>query len=276
MLLLLLVQAGCIKKKVVLPQSQRLLPAKTATRADLLQDLEKRSKEIETLKLTFTVEYSSGAKSGVLDEYRETKGYLFVQRPDHIRVQVQMPIVLTTVAVMVSDGKEYRLSIPLKNLFAVEDVNAPMSQKSSFANLRPRIFLDGLFINVMPYLDKPNIKSLVEEAIVGVHSYYVFSFVDTNGPELRLLEKIWIDREELQVSRKQLFGADGKLEQDVDYVEYHHVEGIPYPKSIVIRRPVEDFTFKLNLQQTTMNEKLDMKVFDLPRPEGSQLLQVTK
>jgi len=62
-----------------------------------LQDLEKRSKEIETLKLTFTVEYSSGAKSGVLDEYRETKGYLFVQRPDHIRVQVQMPIVLTTV-----------------------------------------------------------------------------------------------------------------------------------------------------------------------------------
>jgi hypothetical protein len=187
-----------------------------------------------------------------------------------------MPIVLTTVAVMVSDCNEYRLSIPLKNLFAVENVNAPMSSNSSFSNLRPRIFLDGMFVDITPYLDKPNIKSLLEEAVVGIHSYYVFSFVDTSGTVLRLLEKIWIDREKLEISRKQLFGPDGRLEQDAEFVDYHHVDDIPYPTAIVIRRPVEDFTFKLNLQQTTMNEKLDMKVFDLPRPEGAQTLQVTK
>jgi len=277
LLLLLLLQAGCIKKTIVVPQAQRLLPAKTATRPELLQALQKMSKQIETLKATVGIEFSrGGAKSGVLDEYRETKGYVFVDRPSHIRVQVQMPIVLTTVAVMVSDGQQYRLSIPIKNQFAIEDVTAPISPKSSLSNLRPQIFLDGLFVDVMPHLNKPTVKALFEEAVVGVRSYYVFSFFETANAEPELLEKIWIDRTDLNVSRKQVFGREGKRETDVDYQDYNHQDGILYPKAIVIHRPIEDFSVKMVLQQTTMNEKLDEKIFDLPQPEGSELVQLTK
>ena len=277
LLLLPLLQAGCIKKTTVVPQAQRLLPAKTATRPELLQALQQRSKQIETLKATVVIDFSrGGAKSGVLDQYRETKGYVFVDRPSHIRVQVQLPIVLTTVAVMVSDGQQYRLSIPVKNQFAIEDVSAPISPKSSLSNLRPQIFLDGLFVDVMPHLSKPTVKALFEEAVVGIHSYYVFSFFEMANPEPELLEKIWIDRTDLNVSRKQVFGRDGKLETDVDYQDYHEQDGILYPKAIVIHRPGEDFSVKMILQQTTMNEKLDEKIFDLPRPEGSELVQLTK
>jgi len=273
LLLPLLAQMGCIKKTTVLPQSQRLLPAKNATRAELLETLETKSKQIETLKATVSLDLSrGGAKSGVLDEYRQTKGYVLVERPAHIRVQVQMPLVLTTVAVMVSDGKEYRLSIPPKNQFAVESVNAPVSPRSSLSNLRPQVFLDGLFVDVRPYAGKP---ALFEEAVVGIHSYYVFSFIDVNGADAQILEKIWIDRSDLEVSRKQVFGKDGQLETDVDYQEYHHEAGVPVPKQIVIHRPVEDLTVKMTFQQTTLNEKLDAKVFDLPRPEGSELLQLS-
>lgn len=277
-LLFLAISVGCVKKTTVVPQSERLLPAKDATRAELFQSLEEKSKLIETLKGTFTVEFSkSSAKTGVLDEYRETKGYVFVERPDHIRVQVQVPIVLTTVAVMVSDGHEYRLSIPVKNQFAVADVNAPINPNSAFSNLRPRIFLDGLFIDIRPYLNKPNsMAPLFEEAVVGVHSYYVFSFFDSSETSPELLEKIWIDRTDLQVSRKQMFGKNGKLEQDVDYQEYQREGEIQYPKTIVIHRPIEEFTVKMTFQKTTMNEKLDEKVFDLPRPSGAAIVQITK
>src|SRR5206468_208656 len=117
---------------------------------------------------------------------------------------------------------------------------------------------------------------IFEEAVVGIHSYYVFSFVDTSGSELQLLEKIWIDRTDLEVGRRQIFGKDGRVEQDVEYQEYHHEDGIPFPKTMVIHRPIEDFTVKLTFQQTTMNEKLDAKVFELPRPDGSQLMQLTQ
>jgi outer membrane lipoprotein-sorting protein len=271
--LLLLVQASCIKKTTVVPESQRLLPAQTATRSELLQALQEKSKQVETLKATVGIEFSrGGAKTGVLDEYRETKGYVFVERPSHIRIQVQMPLVLTTVAVMVSDGQQYRLSIPVKNQFAIEDVNAPISPKSSLSNLRPQIFLDGLFVDVTPFENKP----LFEEAVIGTHSYYVFSFFDNSGSESQLLQKLWIDRTDMEVSRKQVFGKDGKLETDVDYQNYVGETGKRYPKVIVIHRPIEDFTVKMTFQQTTMNEKLDAKIFDLPRPEGSELVQVRK
>jgi outer membrane lipoprotein-sorting protein len=276
-LLPLLFQASCIKKTTVVPPAQRLLPAKSATRPELLQTLQQHSREIATLKATVGIEFTrGGAKSGVLDEYRETRGYVFVDRPSHIRVQVQLPIVLTTVAIMVSDGQQYRLSIPIKNQFAIEDVNAPISAKSSLSDLRPQVFLDGLFVDVMPYLSKDSIKALFEEAVVGVHSYYVFSFFDLASSEPQLLEKLWIDRTNLDVSRKQIFGREGRLETDVEYQDYHREDGIPYPKIIVIHRPIEDFSVKLTLQQTTMNEKLDANIFELPRPEGSELVQLTK
>ena len=272
--LLLLVQAGCIKKTTVVPQSERLLPAQTATRSELLQALQEKSKQVETLKATVGIEFSrGGAKTGVLDEYRETKGYVFVERPSHIRVQVQMPVVLTTVAIMVSDGQQYRLSVPIKNQFAIEDVNAPISADSSLNNLRPQIFLDGLFVDITRYEKK---QALFEEAVVGTHSYYVFSFFDNSDSEPQLQEKLWIDRTDMEVSRKQVFGKDGRLETDVDYQNYAGEAGMRYPKAIIIHRPLEDFTVKMTFQQTTMNEKLDAKIFDLPRPEGSKLLQVRK
>ena len=274
-LLLLLVQVGCIKKTTVVPPSERLLSAKTATREELIQRLREISGKIETLKGTVTLDLSrGGAKTGVLDEYRQTKGYVFVERPAHIRVQVQMPLVLTTVAVMVSDGQQFRLSIPIKNQFAIQDVNAPINPKNSLSGLRPQIFLDGLFVDITPYLNNPNVKPAIEEAIVGVRSYYIFSFYNTSGAELELLEKIWVDRTDLEVGRKQVFGKDGRLETDVDFQEYHNEGGIPYPKTIVIHRPGEDVTVKMTFTQTTMNETLDAKIFDLPRPEGSELLQL--
>jgi outer membrane lipoprotein-sorting protein len=269
-----MVQAGCIKKTTVLPQSERLLPAKNARRSDLFQALEEQSRQIETLKATVSLEYShGGAKSGVLDQYRETKGYVFVDRPSHIRVQVQAPLVLTTLAVIVSDGQQFRLSIPIKNQFAIADVNASPNSKNSLANLRPKILLDGLFVDVRPYLNKPN---LFEEAVVGIHSFYVFTFFDTTGSEPDVQEKLWIDRENLEVARKQIFGKEGRLEQDIEYQNYHHEKGTRYPQVVVIHRPIEDFTLKMTFQQTTINEKLDAKVFELPRPEGSQLVQLTQ
>jgi outer membrane lipoprotein-sorting protein len=275
-LLFLLVQTSCIKKTTVVPQEQRLLPAKTASRSELLEGLHEKSKEIQTLKATVALDFSRGGpQSGVLDEYRQTKGYVFVERPSHIRIQVQMPIVLTTVATMVSDGSEYRVSIPIKNQYAVMNVDAPVNPKNSLSNLRPKIFLDGLFVDLTPYENRPSVKSLFEENVEGVRSYYIFTFVDTAGPELQPLEKIWIDRSNLEVSRKQVFGKEGKVETDVDYLNYKMRDGLAFPEVIVIHRPVEDFTVKMTFQQLAANEKLEAKVFDLPRPEGSELVPLT-
>jgi hypothetical protein len=106
-LLLLLGQVGCISvsRRRVVPAAERPLPAKTVSRADLLMGLEEKSKQIRTLQATVALDASGGAMTtGVLTEYRQTKGFVIVDRPSHIRIKAQAPLALATVFDMVSDG----------------------------------------------------------------------------------------------------------------------------------------------------------------------------
>ena len=276
LILLLLFPASCISRKRVLPEEQRLLPAKTATRAELVQDLEAKSNSIQTLQGTVSLDLSGGgAKSGVLTEYHQTTGYVVVDRPKQIRFKVVAPIVLSTIADMVSDGRQYRVSIPVKNQFLVGDVNAPANSKTALANLRPQHLLDGLFIDVRPYLNKAQVKSVLEEAVQGRRSYYVFSFINIGGSEAQLMEKLWIDRTDMQVSRKQVFAKEGRLETDVEYLDYQSESTESFPQTVVIQRPLEEYTLKMTFQKAAFNQKLADDSFNLERPEGSELVRLT-
>ena len=276
LILLLLFPASCISKKRVLPEEQRLLPAKTATRAELVQDLEAKSNSIQTLQGTVSLDLSGGgAKSGVLTEYHQTTGYVVVDRPKQIRFKVVAPIVLSTIVDMVSDGGQYRVSIPVKNQFFVCDVNAPANSKTALVNLRPQHLLDGLFIDVRPYLNKAQVKSVLEEAVQGRRSYYVFSFINIGGSEAQLMEKLWIDRTDMQVSRKQVFAKEGRLETDVEYLDYQSEGAESFPQTVVIQRPLEEYTVRMTFLKAAFNQKLAADTFNLERPDGSELVRLT-
>ena len=276
LIFLLLFPASCVSRKRVLPEEQRLLPAKSATRAELVQDLETRSNSIQTLQGTVSLDLSGGgAKSGVLTEYHQTTGYVVVDRPKQIRFKVVAPIVLSTIVDMVSDGGQYRVSIPVKNQFFVGDVNAPANSKTALVNLRPQHLLDGLFIDVRPYLNKAQVKSVLEEAVQGRRSYYVLSFINIGGSEAQLMEKLWIDRTDMQVSRKQVFAKEGRLETDVEYLDYQSESTESFPQTVVIQRPLEEYTVKMTFQKAAFNQKLADDSFNLERPEGSELVRLT-
>jgi outer membrane lipoprotein-sorting protein len=276
-LLLLVIQTSCISRRRVLPQDERLLPAKTATRDQLLHQLEERSNSVKTLQGTIFLDLSGGgAKSGVLTEYHQTTAYVVVDRPRQIRFKVVVPIVLSTIADMVSDGEQVRVSIPLKNQFVVGDANGPLLTKTALANLRPQHLLDGLFVDVRPYENNPEVKSLLEETVQGRRSYYVFSFINVAGSYAQLLEKLWIDRTDLQISRKQVFDKDGRVETEVAYSNYQTDGESSFPHTVVIQRPVEEYTLKMAFQKATLNQKLPQGAFNLERPEGSDLVQVAR
>ena len=276
LILLLLFSASCISRKRVLPEEQRLLPAKPATRAELVQDLEAKSNSIQTLQGTVSLDLSGGgAKSGVLTEYHQTTGYVVVDRPKQIRFKVVAPIVLSTIVDMVSDGGQYRVSIPVKNQFFVGDVNAPANSKTALVNLRPQHLLDGLFIDVRPYLNNAQVKSVLEEAVQGRRSYYVFSFINIGGSEAQLMEKLWIDRTDMQVSRKQVFAKEGRLETDVEYLDYQSEGAESFPQTVVIQRPLEEYTVKMTFLKAAFNQKLADDTFNLERPDGSELVRLT-
>ena len=276
-ILLLVIQASCISRRRVLSQDERLLPAKTATLEELLHQLEERSHSVQTLQGTIFLDLSGGgAKSGVLTEYHQTTAYVVVDRPQQIRFKVVVPIVLSTIADMVSDGTQVRVSIPLKNQFVVGAASEPLVTKTALANLRPQHLLDGMFVDIRPYEKDPQVKSYLEETVQGRRSYYVFSFIDIAGKYAQLLEKLWIDRTDMQISRKQVFGKDGRVETEVNYSNYQLDGENSFPHTIVIQRPVEEYTLKMAFQKATLNQKLPEDAFNLQRPEGSDLVQMAR
>jgi outer membrane lipoprotein-sorting protein len=279
--LILFLQAGCISKKHTVPQDQRLLPAKSATKADLMKDLEKTSKQIRTLSATVSLDASRGGPtSGVVTEYREAKGYVLAERPSNIRIKALIPVLGSTAFDMVSDGRKYYLSIPSKNQWAEGDVNAPADTKTAKTKVvslpPPQSFLDGLFVDISPYLENPDVLSTFQEATEGQRSYYVFTFMRKaeSGRELQILEKLWIDRtRDLEVSRKQIFRPDGRIETEVEYSNYKSDGDVRFPETINMQWPVEEYSLKMTFQKTAFNQKLHDNTFNLERPAGSDLVQ---
>jgi membrane protein YqaA with SNARE-associated domain/outer membrane lipoprotein-sorting protein len=266
---------GCISRKTRIPSDQRPLQALSKTRAELMQDLEARSNSITTLNARVTLDASGGArKTGILEEYHQTTGLILVERPGQIRMRAQVPVIGTTVFDMSSDGQQFVVNIPFKSKFLVGDPNAPTKSDNGMMNWRPRIILEALFVNILPYLSDPNVKPFIEESIVGRVSYYVMGFLDVAGTEARLLEKIWIDRTDLHVARKQMFGSDGRLETDVVFSDYQPAGAASFPQVITIQRPVDDAALKITFTKTTVNEKLTAEQFVLQQPAGSELVQV--
>ena len=136
--------------------------------------------------------------------------------------------------------------------------------------------MDALFVDVDQHLNSPSVLPVFSEARIDRRSFYVFEFVDGSGAVPVLLEKIWIDRGDLRVSRKQLFGEEGVVETDVSYSLYENIDGIGFPKQIEIQRPVEDYTVLINVQSAQLNLELEEEAFVLIDPPGAELIDLNE
>lgn len=273
----LLASGGCVSRKRVIPESERLLPAKTMTRAEAVEKLTERSRAIQTFRAAVTLHFSSGAmKSGgtSFNDYREVDGVVLLERPNRIQIQGDVPVVGTSLFEMVSDGSEFRVWIPPKNKFYVGESQAPPTSDNPVLNLRPANITEALLVDIVPYMNDSNIRSSWKEMTQGQRSYYVLEFFNAASNEAQIIEEIWIDRSTLEVARKLVFAADGKVNADIDFSEYDDAGPIRYPRVITIHRPVEDYTLTMMFKNPTLNAALSPDAFQLNRPPGAELVQL--
>jgi outer membrane lipoprotein-sorting protein len=224
--------------------------------------------------VTLDVASVTGTDKSILMEYRQTKGFILVERPGHIRIRAQAPLALATVFDMVSDGRVFRVSVPLKNKFYMGDNQAPPEPAGNpVVNLRPKVIMDALFVDIREHLKNPQIKWTLEEAAVGRTSYYVVQFINIAGENAELIEKLWVDRTNMNTVRKQTFGSDGKLEMDVEYSGHQSIGEISYPQVISIQR-IEDYSLKITFQKNALNQQLAADAFRLEPPAGAEVVQL--
>ena len=210
--------------------------------------------------------------SGVIKEYRDVRGFILLEAPRQIRILGQAPVVRTTLFDMVSDGRDFRLSIPPKNKFIVGKTDFRRKTKNSLENLRPQHILDALLV---PKINSEKEKYVPEEAEGGARRFYVISIVEPgeNG-SLDLKRKVWFERANLDLARVQLYGPGGTYMQDVQYADYQDFGGVSFPSRIEIARPAEDYRLVIRVEKATFNQPIAPEKFVLDQPAGSELIQL--
>jgi hypothetical protein len=245
--------------------------AQTASRSQLLAQLESTGNAIQTLQAKVSLLATGGGLStDVFTEYPETTGDLLARRPSHIHMQGRYLAGFVAVFDMVSDGDIFRVSLPTKNQLITGPTSAVIETDNPVNNLRPQHIMEALFVDVTGYLEDPGVIDVFEEVRDGRMRFYVLSFVDID--QARLLEKIWIDRRDLMVTRKQVFGELGEVETDVTYTEYGYYGDVSYPRRIHVQKPVIDYEVTILFEDIQLNLPTQDAQFQLPTPPGYEVI----
>jgi outer membrane lipoprotein-sorting protein len=270
---LMLLPSACIFPKKVTVR-QRPLPAAEMTTAEVLQTLDDSGTAVETLTASGEFRVTGGALKEFQATEAEASGILVVERPDRIHVQIK--VLGVTVADMVAAGNEYKMRLPRTNEFFVGLSNAPTTSDKWVENIRPKHIQDALFVNALPYRTDPRVKYVIEQDTKDQRSYYVIDFLeDTGSGAFEKRQRIWIDRYDKQVARKKIYRGDGRIEADVEYLDYQTFCGVAFPRTVVMRRPLDDYELKITLtnDKIRLNEQISEDKFFLAPQPGDKIKQ---
>ena len=280
LLLSTVLTTGCLFRTHRVEQTISPVPLKSATKEQLIAYLNLQAAKIQTMQATVDIDTSvGGAKKGKVTEYKEIRGYVLARKPAMLRMIGLLPILRNTAFDMVSDGREFKVSIPPKNRFVVgrNDVMVPNPQQP-LENLRPQIIYDALLLRP---IDQQNEKAVLEngtEIVAGdknrkfQQADYVIDvihFGDGDG-DAWLSRKIVFSRVDLLPHRQLIYDEAGELVTDASYSDYKDNGGVLFPSVIEIRRPEEEYDITLHMVKLEINLPLDNTKFVLEKPPGAQ------
>ncbi len=274
---LLLAAPGCVVRKVthVHPPGQTP-PALEASLAELATKINAWSDGIHTMTATVDLEPTAGSVySGVIKEYHDVKGFILLQKPSTLRMLGQAPVVRTTIFDMVSNGEEFRLSIPPKQKFIIGKTTFQHSAKNALENLRPQHILQALIISPLDAEHETAYREKFDYRAEAKRFYVVNILEPKTERHVILKRKVWFDRTDLELARVQFYDPDGTCTEDVQYSTYQDFKGIHYPTHIELSRPEDDYEITITIEKATFNEPIAPEKFDLKRPEGAELIDLS-
>ena len=251
-------------------------PALDANLADLVIKINSWSGAINTLTATVDLEPTAGSVyTGVIKEYHDVKGFILLQKPSMLRMQGQAPVVRTTIFDMVSNGEEFRLSIPTKQKFIIGKASYQHPAKNALENLRPQHILQALLV---PPVDAERETTFREKSDhrAEARRFYVVTVVEpVQDRHVVLRRKVWFDRADLELVRVQFYDPEGSCTEDVEYSAYQNFKDIHYPTHIKLNRPEDDYEVTLTLEKATFNQPIPAEKFDLKKPDGAELIDLS-
>lgn len=253
-----------------------------ATLQQLVDIINTSATRLQTLNATVEIDSSiGGQKKGQITENPEITGYLLLKKPDLLRLIGLVPVVRNRAFDMVSNGKDFKLSVPSKSMFVIGSDQIITPARESIYNIRPQHILDALLLKE---IDPQNDIAILENGIETVkdpkthkdvdQDDYVVIIIskDDHGPYLS--RKIVFSRVNLQPDRQLIYDRQAHLVTDARYANFKDYNGMEFPSRIELERPVEEYAISLTITKMALNEKVEDDQFKLPQPAGYQLLNL--
>jgi outer membrane lipoprotein-sorting protein len=282
-ILVLLVSSGCLfhtRTVEVRISSAKLL---TATQQELIDRLNHDAAQVKTLNATVDIDTSyGGEKRGKVTDFKEIRGYILVTKPNMLRMIGLYPIVRNKAFDMVSDGKEFKLSVPGNNKFYIGHNEVKIEDSSSpLDTLRPTAIYDALLLQPINPDNEIAVLESSKEMIVDKQTHklvqqdnYVLDVIQKTDHGWVLARKVIFDRTNLVPHRQIMFDAHGNASTDANYQVFKDFDGVSFPSYIDIKRPQEEYDIQLIMVKLTINQPITDEQFALQQPPGSLLVDL--
>lgn len=252
-----------------------------ATREQLVTRINEEAGKVQTLNATVDIATSvGGEKRGKVTEYQEIRGYVLVRKPAMLRMIGLFPVVRNKAFDMVSDGREFRLSIPTKNRFVVGRNDVIHPSKQPLENLRPQHIFDALLLRPIETATEIAVLEAGTEIVrdpKGKEFWqpnYILTVIRREERGWFLSRKIYFSRTDLNPQRQVVYDQHGNVATDALYEKFADFDGVMFPSRIYIARPQEEYAIALTMVKLRVNEALRDDQFALEQPAGAQVVRL--
>jgi outer membrane lipoprotein-sorting protein len=268
---------GCLTHTRSVPKTRPADIVLNATLEQLLQQVDTRFEAIQTINASVEIAATTGGGlQGQITEHPSFSGYIFLRKPEDLRVLLRVPILGSQALDMVSDGKNWKLWIPPRHIAMVGTSEVTKASKNGLENLRPAVFFDSLLVrglgpgqivsltsDTRVVADDKNKKDLMEEP-----DFDLEILEQPHGQTAHTVRVIHISRANLLPYQQDIYAADGTIVTRAFYSNYQKFGDIPFPMKIEIKRPQDQYSLTVTMTKLALNQKLEDDQFELKIPDG--------
>ena len=267
---------GCITHTRIVPKTRPAEVVMSTSLDQMIHQVNSQFDAIKTMKATVEISATTGsALQGQLTDSPSFSGYIFLRKPEDLRVILLVPVLRNQAMDMVSDGKNWKLWIPPRNRAMEGTSQVTKPSKNGLENLRPAVFFDSLLVRG---LEPDQIVSLTSDMRVVVNPKKKKDLVEEPDYDLQILSQpqgqrahtlrvIHISSSNLLPYQQDIYDADGKVATQAVYSNYQFYGDIPFPSKIVITRPLDQYSLTVTIVKLALNQKLDNDQFEMKIPD---------
>jgi outer membrane lipoprotein-sorting protein len=274
---------GCLSHTHKLQQPKLAGVALNADAVQLVEAINHRYDQVNSL--TATVEFAAsvgGAHKGQETDYTSIPGYILFRKPKMLRVLGLVPVLRTHAFDLASNGENFTLLIPPRSRAIIGSNAVTKPTANPLENMRPEFFLQAMLIHSIA---PDRIVSLTNSSATTVDTKNK-QLLETPQYELTVLNpgkeggspgvvKVFQARQVIKFSRvnlmateQDIYNKDGDMETQVLYGPYQTFNGVLYPSTITITRPLEEYRIALTVEKITFNQPLPDEQFESKVPAG--------